>query len=86
VDNARLEIAGTDTQLEGFETGTGAWSFPGAPAGSPSTGDFVRSQAATPTAAVTTEDSVLLGFGVEQITNPAQRADILHRVVEHLLN
>jgi hypothetical protein len=86
VDNARLDIGGTDTQLEGFETDTGAWTFPGAPDGSPATGDFVRSQAATPTAAVTTEDSVLLGFGVEQIADAGKRADILGRMMEYLLD
>ena len=36
-------------------------------------------------ASVTTEDSVLLGYGVEQLSTPAEQADILGRIMSHLL-
>jgi hypothetical protein len=34
---------------------------------------------------VSTEDSVLLGFGVEQIESPAERAALLGKALKHLL-
>ena len=74
------------TEQEGFETGLGPWSTPGAPAGSPANaGDFERSQSEVG-AVITTDDTVLLGFGIEQIADAGQRADILGRMVEYLLD
>ena len=70
---------------EGFETGLGAWSVPGPPAGSPTGGvDFQRAQGLL-VSAVTTEDSVLFGFGLEQIASAAERADVVRRAMAHLL-
>ncbi len=66
IDDTRLEVGGAVVEAEGFETGLGPWSTPGPPAGSPQSGDFERSQVAFGSS-VTTEDSVLLGFGIEQI-------------------
>ena len=59
----------------------------GAPAGSPGNqGDFVISTVLVEVAAsVTTEDSVLLGHGIEQLATPAEQADVLGRIVDHLL-
>ncbi len=78
VDDTALVVGGgTETETEGFETGLGAWSVPGPPSGSPSVGvDFVRSQALL-AGAVTTEDSVLLGFGLEQIASATERAAVV---------
>ena len=36
-------------------------------------------------ASVTTGDSVLLGFGIEQLATPAEQADVLGRIMEYLL-
>jgi Zinc carboxypeptidase/Immune inhibitor A peptidase M6 len=85
VDDTRVVVGGATTAAEGFETGLGAWSIPGPPAGSPdgATG-FARSQSLF-SAAVTTADTVLLGFGVEQLATPAQRADVLGRAVKSLI-
>jgi hypothetical protein len=79
VDDTRLVLGGATVQSEGFESGLGAWSLPGPPPGSsPGTGSFVRSQSLF-SPAVTTRDSVLLGFGLEQLGSVDQRADLLRR-------
>jgi hypothetical protein len=73
------------TQNEGFENGLGEWSVPGPPSGSPTVGvDFIRSQALL-SGAVTTEDSVLLGFGLEQVESATERAAIVRTAMQHLL-
>ena len=55
------------SRAEGFETDLGPWSAPGAPEGSPgNAGDFERAQSQVG-AAITTDDTVLLGFGIEQV-------------------
>ena len=36
-------------------------------------------------AGVTTSDTVLLGYGIEQLATPAERADVLGRIMEYLL-
>ncbi len=85
VDDTRIVVGGTATQAEGFETGLGAWSIPGPPPGSPAvTTGFERAQSLF-SAGVTTDDSVLLGFGVEQLSTPAQRAEVLGKAVKYLL-
>jgi hypothetical protein len=36
-------------------------------------------------ASVTTEDTVLLGYGIESLATPAEQADVLGRVIDYLL-
>jgi hypothetical protein len=77
VDDTRLVVGGSVVEAEGFETDLGVWSLPGPPPGSsPDTGIFQRSQTLF-SAAVATSDTVLLGFGVEQLASPADRAEVL---------
>jgi hypothetical protein len=79
VDDTRLSVGGASAESEGFETGLGPWTIGDPPAGSsPGTGRFLRSQSLF-SPAVTTEDTVLLGFGVEQVGSPAERAALLRR-------
>jgi hypothetical protein len=87
VDDTRLTVAGVPSQTEGFETGLGAWTVPGAPMGSPGNAtDFERSTGIGGiTAAVATPDTVLLGFGLEQLESPADRATVVRAVIDHLL-
>jgi hypothetical protein len=63
------------------------WAVEGAPAGSADNqGDFEISTVLVEVAAsVTTEDSVLLGYGIEQLATPAEQADVLGRIMQHLL-
>ena len=85
VDRTRLVIGGTATEQEGFETDLGPWSTPGAPAGSPANaGDFERSQSEVG-AVITTDDTVLLGFGIEQVPGAAARRSLLGAIVSSLL-
>ena len=84
VDDTRVSVAGV-TGAEGFETGLGAWSVPGAPAGSPGNISDLRRAQTLVGASISTPDSVLLGFGLEQITSRAQRATLLARAVNSLL-
>ncbi|MGW4701506.1 M14 family zinc carboxypeptidase [Streptomyces sp. NPDC004285] len=82
VDDTRL-VTGATTESEGFETSLGAWSTPGAPAGSPgNASDWTRSGALFHSqAAVTTRDTVLLGFGLEHVPGTAERARVLGRAL-----
>jgi hypothetical protein len=84
VDRTRLSIGGTEVEPEGFETDLGPWTVPGPPEGSPAgAGDFARSQSQVG-AAITTDDTVLLGFGIEQVPDPADRAALLGAIVRTL--
>ncbi|MFF3603479.1 M14 family zinc carboxypeptidase [Streptomyces sp. NPDC002463] len=82
VDDTRL-VTGTTTEAEGFETSLGAWSTPGAPAGSPgNASDWTRSAALFHSqAAVTTRDTVLLGYGLEHVPGEADRARVVGRAL-----
>ncbi|MCX5390010.1 M14 family metallopeptidase [Streptomyces sp. NBC_00094] len=82
VDDTRLVI-GSTTEAEGFETDLGAWSVPGPPAGSPGNAtDWKRSPALFHSqAAVTTRDTVLLGYGLEHVPGATERGRLLGRAL-----
>ncbi|MGW5849389.1 M14 family zinc carboxypeptidase [Streptomyces sp. NPDC055254] len=86
-DEARLNVGGTDRPAEGFETSLGAWTAGGAPAGSPEVpGDWTRSgELFRSYAAVTTRDTVLLGFGLEHLPAAKDRALLVGKAL-HALN
>ena len=84
VDQTRLAIGGAAEQPEGFETDLGPWTAPGVPEGSPATdAGFVRAQSQVG-GAITTKDTVLLGFGIEQVPDAAARAALLGAIVRGL--
>ena len=84
VDEAALIVGGQVAESEGFENGPGVWSIPGAPVGSPpNTGDF-KIGPPTVGASVTTRDTIMLGFGIEQIADPTERAMVLGDAVRYL--
>lgn len=87
VDDTRITTAAGDLDADGFEGDTSLRSIEGAPPGSGGNlGDFVISTVLVEVAAsVTTEDSVLLGYGIEQLATPAEQADVLGRIMQHLL-
>ncbi|WP_320772739.1 M14 family metallopeptidase [Streptomyces sp. CRN 30] len=85
-DEASLVVGGTATETEGFETSLGAWSVPGPPPGSPAVlRDWTRTGTLFQTyGAVTTDDTVLLGFGLEHLTEAADRAELLGKALSAL--
>ncbi|MEV7688461.1 M14 family zinc carboxypeptidase [Streptomyces bungoensis] len=85
-DDTSLVVGGTARETEGFETSLGAWSAAGPPAGSPPVRkDWARTGALFQTyAAVTTDDTVLLGFGLEQVPSAAGRAALLRKAYASL--
>ncbi|MFJ9658007.1 M14 family zinc carboxypeptidase [Streptomyces griseoflavus] len=85
-DEASLVVGGTAVRTEGFETSLGVWKASGPPAGSPAVlKDWTRTGALFRThAAVTTDDTVLLGFGLEHLTSAADRAALLGRALDAL--
>ncbi|MFF5441638.1 M14 family zinc carboxypeptidase [Streptomyces achromogenes] len=78
-DEASLVVGGAARETEGFESSLGAWRAAGPPAGSaPVRKDWARAEALFRTyAAVTTDDTVLLGFGLEQVVSAADRTALL---------
>ncbi|MFD8306671.1 M14 family zinc carboxypeptidase [Streptomyces sp. NPDC059690] len=85
-DDTSLVVGGTATQPEGFETSLGAWSVTGPPPGSPAVlKDWARTGALFKTyGAVTTDRTVLLGFGLEHVTAAADRAALVKKALAAL--
>jgi hypothetical protein len=85
VDDVTVTRNGS-AENESFESGLGAWSVPGAPAGSFNGNDWVRTERAYEEgAAVKTPDSLYFGFGFEGVTGAAQRNDLMRRSMQYLL-
>ena len=71
-----------------FETGMGGWTIAGPPDGSgPNANNWERTNAAgfPVGASITTPDSLLMGFGFEGIATAEERAAVMGRAMEHLL-
>ncbi|MET9686332.1 M14 family metallopeptidase [Streptomyces coeruleorubidus] len=85
-DDASLVVGGTAKETEGFETSLGAWKPAGPPAGSPAVlKDWTRTGALFQTyGAVTTDDTVLLGFGLEHVATTAGRAALMRKALASL--
>ncbi|MFI7014917.1 M14 family zinc carboxypeptidase [Streptomyces sp. NPDC050164] len=85
-DDTSLVAGGTAKETEGFETSLGAWKAAGPPAGSPAVlKDWTRSGALFQTyGAVTTDDTVLLGFGLEHVATAADRAALMRKALASL--
>jgi len=87
IDDTKVTTTGGTLDAEGFESGLGPWANAGAPAGSPgNVSEFVRSRAVIDwTSATVTDDSVLFGFGLEQVATSAERNALMGRALQHLL-
>ncbi|MEI5584829.1 MULTISPECIES: M14 family metallopeptidase [unclassified Agromyces] len=85
IDDTKLVTTSGATQAEGFEEGLGAWEVLGAPEGSPENlSDWERSDGLAELASVTaTEDTLLFGFGLEQLATPEERAEVVGRILAH---
>ncbi|MET9446498.1 M14 family metallopeptidase [Streptomyces cinerochromogenes] len=86
VDDASLTVGGAAKETEGFESSLGSWTVAGPPAGSPAVlRDWTRTGTLFQTyGAVTTEDTVLLGFGLEQVPSAADRTALLRKAFRSL--
>lgn len=85
-DDASLVVGGTARETEGFETSLGAWHVSGPPPGSPAVlKDWTRTGALFKTyGAVTTDRTVLLGFGLEQVPAAADRKALVKKALAAL--
>lgn len=85
IDDTKLVTTAGESQAEGFEEGLGAWQVLGAPEGSPENfSDWERSDGLAELASVTaTEDTLLFGFGLEQLATDEERAEVVARILAH---
>ena len=85
VDDTKLLVGGEPTGADGFEDGFVTWEILDPPAGSPSnTSRFALDDGLGEVIAVTaTPDTLLFGFGLEQLDSDAARADVVARMLAH---
>ncbi|MEG3626095.1 M14 family metallopeptidase [Streptomyces poriticola] len=85
-DETALVVGGTAQATEGFESSLGDWQAAGPPPGSPAVRkDWTRTGVLFRTyGAVTTDDTVLLGFGLEHLTSAADRAAVVRAALRAL--
>ena len=88
VDDTRVLIDGAVAEADGFEGPTSTWTPGGPPAGSPpNSGNWrIGERLVNLFAGTSTEDSVLLGFGVEQLATDAERANLMERALGGLID
>lgn len=72
---------------DGFEGDASEWTVGGPPAGSPENqGNWqIGPQLLTLYAGTSTEDTVLLGFGLEQLSSDAERTALVQSALDGLL-
>ena len=88
VDDTRIVAGGTTLSADGFEGATSTWTVTGPPAGSPPANaewEFGE-QLVNFFAGTSTEDTLLLGFGLEQLSTDAERADLLEQALDNLID
>jgi hypothetical protein len=85
VDDTRLVVAGAPTQEDGFEDGFVTWTVLGPPEGTASNAsDFEIADGLGDVVAVTaTPDTLLFGFGLEQLATDEERAEVVGRILAH---
>ncbi len=86
LDDTSVIVDGATVSETSFESGLDFWEVLGPPEGTaPTDGDWVRSTGVIVTwAAVTTDDTILHGFGLEGITTEAMRNEVMGRSLDHL--
>lgn len=88
VDDTVITVDGVVVDENDFENGLGAWTVPGPPATSPGNAvDWVAGPALfdAPAAAVSTADTITLGFGFEAIATAEERASVMGGAMSILL-
>jgi hypothetical protein len=86
VDDTALRIGGVESQQDGFEGATSTWTVQGEPEGSPeNSGNWVIGpKAVNFYAGTATDDTLLLGFGLEQVPSTAERVALVRRALSGL--
>ena len=86
VDDTKLVVDGTTTAEDGFEGDTSSWTPGGPPEGSPpNQGDWkIGEKLINAYGAVSTEDSLLLGFGLEQLAE-VSGTDVVDEALTRLI-
>ncbi|MGW0663173.1 M14 family zinc carboxypeptidase [Streptodolium elevatio] len=85
VDDTKIVTAGGVLESEGFEAGLGPWTLAGAPPGDHSPAAFLHTNSVFGNSVVATEDTMLFGFGLEQLPTQAEKNAVLTRAIHHLL-
>ncbi len=87
VDDTRVVVDGV-ADADGFEDTTSVWTPGGPPAGSPpNSGNWAIGEVLFQSyAATSTEDTLLLGFGLEQLSTAEERADLVGQALDGLLD
>jgi len=87
VDDTRVTTTAGIVNANGFEGATSLWAPTGPPPGSPdASGEWVFSTVLIDlSAGVATEDTVLFGFGIEQLATVENQAAVLGAALAHLL-
>ncbi len=87
VDDTRIVVDGAVTDADGFEGATSTWTVGGPPAGSPpNDGNWqFGGQLIDLSAGTSTRDTLLVGFGLEQLASGEERAALVEQALEGLL-
>ena len=87
VDDTRIVVDGAVVSADGFEDATSSWKPAGAPAGSPANrGNWrIGPKQFNVFAGTSTEDTLLLGFGLEQLATHEERAELVGQALGGLL-
>jgi murein tripeptide amidase MpaA len=85
LDDTKLVTTTGPSEAEGFEESLGAWQVLGPPEGSPDNfSDWERAQGlAVLVSAIATSDTLIFGFGLEQLATDEERADVVGRILAH---
>jgi Zinc carboxypeptidase/Immune inhibitor A peptidase M6 len=88
VDDTEVVVNGAVAEADGFEGQTSTWTPGGPPEGSPPNASNwqIGERLVNFFAGTSTADSLLLGFGFEQLATDGERADLMERALNGLLD
>ena len=86
VDDTRIVVDGAVTRADGFEGATSTWTVRPAGGQPADSGNWqIGERLLNLYAGTSTEDTLLLGFGLEHLSTDAERADLVRRALGGLL-
>ncbi|MGC0414942.1 M14 family zinc carboxypeptidase [Embleya sp. AB8] len=84
VDDTKVVTKAGVVDAEGFETGLGPWVLAGPPPGDLALVGFTRSQAVFGSSVIATDDTMLFGFGLEQLATADDRKVVVDAILREL--